>query len=175
MLEIYLNPDGNILLIDLDSPLNPLKLKDGLVSFRTDDLNLQAINFLLKELRIRRDDEQIKVYETYYNLINKDNKGIEKSIVELQDILNNNQENLSAWVALAMANFVMHRTNEAKANLKIMEKSNFNIRYTNDYERGMMLNAYMTLLTDNIKKGEEILVKIITDVNVSQGNLTDSF
>lgn len=167
MLEIYINPDNNIMLINLDSPLN-FKSPGGLLNYNTDDLNLEAIQFLLKELKIRRNDETTQVYEAYVCMLLKDKKLIEKASENLQDMLNRNQENLGAWVALAMINLITLKTNEVKTNLKIIEKATLNIKYYNDYERGLLINAYLMLMTDNIKKAEELLQKVISEVNVSQ-------
>lgn len=168
MLEIYINPDNNVMLIDLDSPFNQNKTSTGLLNYKTNELNLEAIQFLLKELKIRRNDEKTQVYEAYVCMLLKDKTLIEKSISNLQDILTKNQENISAWIALAMANLIMSKTNEVKTNLKIIEKTSLNIKYYNDYERGLLIFAYLMLITDNTKKAEELLHKVINEMNIAQ-------
>ena len=57
MLEIYINPDSDVLLIDLDIPWNAANDKGTLINYNTEMLNKDAINFLLRELKTRRDDE----------------------------------------------------------------------------------------------------------------------
>jgi tetratricopeptide (TPR) repeat protein len=167
MLEIYINPDNNITLIDLGDPFNG-KTSTKMLTYNTKDLNIEAIQFLLKELKTRRNDENTQIYETYVMILLKDPSMIEKSIENLQDILNKNNENIAAWVALAMANLILLKTNEVKTNLKIIEKASLNIKYYNEYERGLLIFAYLMMITENTKKAEEILNKIITEVNVSQ-------
>src|SRR2546428_235288 len=71
MLEIYINPDNNIMLIDLESPFNHNNKGDSL-NYNTSELNLEAIQFLLKELKIRRNDEKTQVYEAYVGMLLKD-------------------------------------------------------------------------------------------------------
>ncbi len=178
MLEIYINPDNDILLIYLDSPLDNQKYSDSsinsnentLVNYKTTELNMQAIYFLLKELKMRRNDVKTQIYEAYVTILTKQKPLINNIIGNLQDILKKNQENLAAWVALAMANLITLRFNEAKTNLKIIEKSALNMKYYNEYERGLLLNAYIMIMSDNTKKAEETLIKLCSDVNQSQSN-----
>jgi len=141
MLEIYLNPDNNIMLIDLDDPFTAGN-KGGMLSYNTKDLSLDAIKFLIKELKARRNDERTQVYDAYVCMVLKDKKLIENSSSALQDILNKNSENISAWVALAMTNILLLKSNEVKSNLKIFEKSSLNIKYYDDFERGLLIYAY---------------------------------
>ena len=51
-----------------------------------------------------------------------------------------------------------------------MERVNLNIKYYNDYERGFLLLAYLMMMTDNVKKGEEYLIKV-TEINIAQGKI----
>jgi hypothetical protein len=169
MLEIYINPDNNIMLLDLESPLSQnSKGNNGLLNYNSNDYNLEAIQFLLKELTIRRNDDRTQVFEAYVCMILKDTKLIEKSIKNLQDILTRDEENLFAWVALSMANLITMKYNEVKTNLKVIEKGGLNIKYYNDCERGLLINAYLNMMLDNTKKAEEILAKLINEVNASQ-------
>jgi hypothetical protein len=171
MLEIYINPDNDILLIDLESPFKNEKYSEdnsGLIDYKTSELNMQAIYFLLKELKLRRNDEKTQIYEAYVTILTKQKPLINNIIGNLQDILKKNGENMSAWVALAMANLVTLRLSEVKTNLKLIEKSNLNMKYYHDYERGLILYAYLMIMSDNTKKGEEILLKLCTEINVSQ-------
>lgn len=173
MLEIYMNPDNNILLIDLDQNVENLKStsnKNELLKYRTEDLNLDAIKFLLKELKIRRNDDKTRIYETYVCIILRDKQLIEQAIGNLQDILNRDKENICAWVALAMANLICLKFNEVKTNLKVIEKAgNYNAKYSNEIERGLLIFSHLMLLTENEKKSEELLTRVINEVNVSQG------
>ncbi len=174
MLEIYINPDNNILLIDLDSPyninINDTKNSNGLINFNTKELNLEAIQFLLRELKIRRNDDKTLIYEAYVSILMKDVSLIENMKESLQDILNRDQDNLSAWVAIAVANLVTVKITEVKTNLKIIEKSSLSTKYYTEYERGLLIYAYFMILTDNEKKAEELLLKVINEVNISQSN-----
>jgi len=174
MLEIYINPDNDILLIDLESPFKTENYSEDskeLISYKTKDLNLKALYFLLKELKMRRNDERTQIYEAYVTILTKQKASINNMIGVLQDILKKNGENLAAWVALAMANIVTLRIGEAKTNLKIVEKANLNMRNHNDYERGLLLNAYLMIMSDNTKKAEDYLIKLCTDINVSQSKM----
>jgi tetratricopeptide (TPR) repeat protein len=169
MLEIYINPDNNILLIDLDPPFNGVNKNSDLLKYRTDELNLDAIKFLLKELKIRRNDDKTMIYEAYVCMLLKDKQLIEQAIGNLQDILNRDKENICAWVALAMANLVCLKFNEVKTNLKVIERAGVNAKYSNEIERGLLIYSHLMLLTENEKKSEELLNRVITEVNVSQG------
>jgi hypothetical protein len=172
MLEIYINPDNNILLIDLDSPYNVnIKSTSGLISFNTNELNIDAIRFLLKELKIRRNDDRTLIYEAYVALLVKEKPHIESMIGTLQDLLNRDKDNLSAWVALSMTNLVTLKFNEVKTNLKIIEKSNLSSKYQTEFERGLLIFAYLMITTDNEKKAEELLLKVINEINISQSIL----
>jgi hypothetical protein len=171
MLEIYINPDNNIMLIDLESPLSQnSKGNNGLLNYNTNDLKLEAIQFLMKELTIRRNDDRTLIFDAYVCMILKDRELIEAACNKLQDIVAKDEENISACVALAMGNLLTTKYNEVKANLRIIEKNSMNIKYFNDYERGLLINAYLNMLTDNNKKAEEIIVRIIKEVNVAQSN-----
>jgi hypothetical protein len=142
MLEIYLNPDNNIMLIDLDNPYNTNSSTGGLLNFNTKGLDLSAIVFLVKELKTRRNDEKTMIYEAYACIVQKDKKLIEQASANLQDILNKNNENISAWVALSMINTILLKSNEVKSNLKIFEKAALNIKFYDDFERGLLIYAY---------------------------------
>lgn len=171
MLEIYINPDNNILLIDLDSPYKNKTQGANLINFNTRDLNLDAIKFLLKELKIRRNDVKTVIYEAYVSILMKDKTFIESMSFKLQDILNRDKDNLLAWVALSVSNLVLMKFNEVKTNLKIIEKSGLSSKFPVEYERGLLIFAYLMIILDNEKKAEELLLKITTEVNVSQSNL----
>ncbi len=178
MLEIYINPDNDILLIDLVSPYENQKYFDNsssnnespLINYKTSELNMRAIYFLLKELKMRRNDEKTQIYEAYVTILTKQKPLINNIIGNLQDIIKKNSENMAAWVALAMANLITLRISEAKTNLKIIEKSTLNMKYYHDYERGLLLNAYLMIMSDNTKKAEEVLVKLCSEINQSQSN-----
>ena len=167
MLEIYINPDSDVLLIDLDIPWNAANDKGTLINYNTEMLNKDAINFLLRELKTRRDDEMTKVYETYVAIISKDEAKMNEKANVLQDVLNKNKDNLSAWIALIMLNLVMKKISEVKNNLKIMDKITLNIKFYTDYERGFLILAYLMMMTDNLKKAEEYLRKVLV-LNVAQ-------
>ncbi len=170
MLEIYINPDNNILLIDLDTPynFNENRTPNSVLNFNTRDLNFEAIQFLLKELKIRRNDEKTLIYETYIAILLKDLSLIENMKESLQDVLNRDNDNLAAWIAIAMANLVTFKSSEVKTVLKIIEKSSVSTRYMNEYERGLLIYAYFMIVSDNEKKAEELLLKIVNDINVAQ-------
>jgi len=161
ILEIYMNPDCDILLVYLDLPWNAKNDDKPLLNYFTEDLNLDAINFLLRELKTRRDDDRTKVYSTYAAILSKDIEKINKTCGDLQDILSKNQDNLPAWIALIMAYLVLKKINEAKTFLSIMDKITLNIKYYTDYERGYLILAYIMMMTDNLKKAEEYLIKVI--------------
>ena len=171
MLEIYMNPDNNIMILDLESPFSTnLRTQSNILSFNTKELNLEAIQFLLKELKLRRNDDRTTVYGAYVSMLMRDKTLINKAIEDLQDILSKSQENVSAWVALAIANMILLKTQEVKTNLKFIEKTSLNIKYYNDYERGILIYAYLMLITENFKKAEELLLKVVNELNVSQSN-----
>ena len=160
ILEIYINPDCDVLLIDLDNPFTN-KGDKHLLNYFTNDLNLEAIQFLLRELKIRRDDEKTKVYETYAVILTKDVGKINEKINELLDILNKNKENLSVWIALIMSNLVLKKFTEVKNHLKIMDSIQLNIKYYTDYERGLLILAYLMMMTNNMKKAEEYCLNVV--------------
>ena len=145
-----------------------------MIIFNTKDLNLDAIQFLLKELKLRRNDEKTIVYEAYVSMLMRDKSLIDIAIGNLQDILSKSQENVSAWVALAIANMITLKTQEVKTNLKFIEKTSLNIKYYNDYERGILIYAYLMLITENFKKAEELLMKVINELNISQSKFLNS-
>jgi hypothetical protein len=164
MLEIYINPDNDILLIDYDNPFKYEKSSSGLINYRTQGLNMEAITFLLSELKLRRSDERTMVYEAYVAMLSKNKAEIEAASGTLQDILQRNPENLPAWSALASANLILLKVNEVKINLKQVQKAKPSIKYITDYERGYLLDAYSCMITDNTKRAEEILTKICTEI-----------
>ena len=167
ILEIYMNPDCDILLINLDIPWNAKVDGKPLLNYFTNDLNLDAIYFLLRELKTRRDDDRTKVYATYVAILTKDINKINQNCGELQDILNKDQENLPAWIALIMAYLIMKKIKEAKTFLDIMDRITLNIKYYTDYERGYLILAYIMMMTDNFKKAEEYLAKVLS-LNIAQ-------
>lgn len=168
MLDLYINPDGNILMLELVSPYsNDANKKSGVLEYATNDINFEAVKFLLKELLIKRDDDNSRIYECWVSLLIRDEGFINKAIDKLKDMLTRDPENVSAWILLALSHLVLHNENEAKTNLKILEKSVNNIKYYNDYERGYLLLGYMAMRGGNISKANESLKKAI-EINMSQ-------
>ena len=106
ILEIYMNPDCDILLINLDLPWNQRNIK-GLLNYYTDDIDLDMVNFLLRELKLRRDDDKTKVYEMYGIILSKDPDKINEKIAELKEILDKNNNNLPVYIAYIMGNLIM--------------------------------------------------------------------
>ena len=166
ILEIYMNPDCDILLINLDLPWNQRNIK-GLLNYYTDDIDLDMVNFLLRELKLRRDDDKTKVYEMYGIILSKDPEKINEKIAELKEILDKNSNNLPVYIAYIMGNLILQNYEEVKNGLNILNKLSLNIKYYNDYERGFLIMAYLFMITDNLKKAEEALQKVIM-LNLAQ-------
>lgn len=167
MLEIYINPDCDVLLINLDLPWLANENKTNLLNYSTNGLNIEGINFLLRELKTRRDDERTLVFSAYAAIVSKDEEKMKEKSDALQDVLNKNKDNLSAWIALIMLNLVTKKISEVKSQLKIMDSITLNIKFYTDYERGYLILAYLMMMTDNIKKAEEYLRKVLM-LNVAQ-------
>ena len=166
ILEIYMNPDCDILLINLDLPWNQRNIK-GLLNYYTDDIDLDMVNFLLRELKLRRDDDKTKVYEMYGIILSKDPEKINEKIAELKEILDKNSNNLPVYIAYIMGNLILQNYEEVKNGLNILNKLSLNIKYYSDYERGFLIMAYLFMITDNLKKAEEALQKVIM-LNLAQ-------
>ena len=166
ILEIYINPDCDILLINLDTPWNQ-KTSRNLLNYNTDDVNLDAVNFILRELKLRRDDDRTKVYEMYGTILSKDEERIKEKINELQNILSKNQNNLPVYIAYIMGNLIIKNFEEVKNSLNIMNNLTLNIKYYTDYERGFLIMTYLFMLTENFKKAEEAIEKVLT-LNIAQ-------
>ena len=166
ILEIYMNPDCDVLLINLDLPWNQKNIK-GLLNYSTDDIDLDMVNFLLRELKSRRDDDRTKVYEMYGIILSKDPDKISEKIAELKEILDKNSNNLPVYIAYIMGNLILQNFEEVKNGLNILNKLSLNIKYYSDYERGFLIMAYLFMITDNLKKAEEALQKVIM-LNLAQ-------
>jgi tetratricopeptide (TPR) repeat protein len=166
ILEIYINPDSDILLINLDIPWNQ-KFSRNLLNYNTDDVNIDAINFLLRELKLRRDDDKTKVYEMYGVILSKDENKIKEKINELKTILSKNSNNLPVYIAYIMGNLIIKNFEEVKNSLNIMNNLTLNIKYYSDYERGFLIMTYLFMLTENLKKAEESIQKVLT-LNIAQ-------
>ena len=166
ILEIYINPDCDILLINLDIPWNQ-KFSRNLLNYNTDDVNIDAINFLLRELKLRRDDDKTKVYEMYGIILSKDENKIKEKINELKTILSKNSNNLPVYIAYIMGNLIIKNFEEVKSSLNIMNNLTLNIKYYSDYERGFLIMTYLFMLTENLKKAEESIQKVLT-LNIAQ-------
>lgn len=169
MLELYINPDNNILMLELISPyLSKKNKKNGVLEYTTSDINFEAVKFLLKELLIKKDDDRSRLYECWVSLLIRDEEFIIKAIQKLKDIIGRNPENISAWVLLSLANLILNNETEAKTNLKVIENSSVNnIKYYNDVERGYLILAYIAMRQDSIPKANEYLKKVI-DINMAQ-------
>ena len=166
ILEIYINPDCDILLINLDIPWNQ-KTSRNLLNYNTDDVNIDAVNFLLRELKLRRDDDRTKVYEMYGVILSKDEAKIKEKIGELKNILSKNSNNLPVYIAYIMGNLIIKNFDEVKNSLNIMNNLTLNIKYYSDYERGFLIMTYLFMLTENFKKAEESIEKVLT-LNIAQ-------
>ena len=166
ILEIYINPDCDILLINLDIPWNQ-KFSRNLLNYNTDDVNIDAVNFLLRELKLRRDDDKTKVYEMYGVILSKDENKIKEKISELNTILSKNSNNLPVYIAYIMGNLIIKNFEEVKNSLNIMNNLTLNIKYYSDYERGFLIMTYLFMLTENLKKAEESIQKVLT-LNIAQ-------
>lgn len=177
MLELYINPDNNIFLLELISPFlvgtevkeMTKSSKELIIDYNVSDVDFDAVKFLLQELTQKRNDDTTVVYECLITLLLKDPAYITKAIVKLQDLLHRDSENISAWVMLALSNMILGKENEAKTNLKFLEKSSINnIKFYSDYERGYVLLAYMAMKGNNTPKAIECLKKIINSINIAQ-------
>jgi len=166
ILEIYINPDCDILLINLDIPWNQ-KFSRNLLNYNTDDVNIDAVNFLLRELNLRRDDDKTKVYEMYGVILSKDENKIKEKISELNTIMSKNSNNLPVYIAYIMGNLIIKNFEEVKNSLNIMNNLTLNIKYYSDYERGFLIMTYLFMLTENLKKAEESIQKVLT-LNIAQ-------
>ena len=80
------------------------------------------INFLLRELKLRRDDDKTKVYEMYGIILSKDPDKINEKIAELKEILDKNNNNLPVYIAYIMGNLIMQNFEEVKNGLNILNK-----------------------------------------------------
>ena len=166
ILEIYMNPDCDILLVDLDSPWNQKNTRN-LLNYNNQDLNLDAINFLIRELKMRRDDDKTKVYEMYGAILTKNESLIKEKIKELNTILSKNNNNLPVYIAYIMGNLIIKNFDEVKNGLNIMDRLTLNIKFYSDYERGFLIMTYLFMMTDNLKKAEESIEKVLT-LNIAQ-------
>ena len=166
ILEIYINPDCDILLINLDIPWNQ-KTSRNLLNYNTDDVNIDAVNFLLRELKLRRDDDKTQVYEMYGIILSKDEDKIKEKIAELKNILSKNANNLPVYIAYIMGNLIIKNFDEVKNSLSIMNNLTLNIKYYSDYERGFLIMTYLFMVTENFKKAEEAIEKVLT-LNIAQ-------
>ena len=125
------------------------------------------INFLLRELKLRRDDDRTKVYEMYGVILSKDPDKINEKISELKEILDKNSNNLPVYIAYILGNLSVKNFEEVKNGLNVMNKLSLNIKYYTDYERGFLIMAYLFMITDNLKKAEEAVQKVIM-LNLAQ-------
>lgn len=178
MLELYINPDNNILLLELSSPfgMDTYDFSKDLLPYNNKDIDFDAVKFLLKELLQKRDDDQTRIYECWVGLLLRDYKIIVKQIEKLQDIVNRNNDNLHAWVLLAMCNLVIGKDSEVRTYLKFLEKTNVNnIMYYTDYERGNLILAYLSMKNNSIPKAIEYLKRIINEINIAQVKAYDYF
>ena len=166
ILEIYINPDCDILLINLDIPWNQ-KNSRNLLNYNTDDVNVEAVNFILRELKLRRDDDKTKVYEMYGIILSKEEDKIKAKLSELKNILSKNCNNLPVYIAYIMGNLVIKNFEEVKNGLNIMNNLTLNIKYYSDYERGFLIMTYLFMITENFKKAEEAIEKVLT-LNIAQ-------
>ena len=137
ILEIYMNPDCDVLLIDLDLPWNQGNTR-GLLNYNTYDINLDMINFLLRELKLRRDDDRRP-----------------------------RRDDEPVYIAYILGNLIVKNFEEVKNGLNVMNKLSLNIKYYTDYERGFLIMAYLFMITDNLKKAEEAVQKVIM-LNLAQ-------
>ena len=171
-----MNPDNNILILELEDPFSPTiaKGKNGLLSYNTTDINFKAIEFLIRELSLRREEKDVLVYETYYYLLRKNVEEIKGSTDKLNDLLSKDPENIAAWTALAMCNLVLSNTDQVKNSLKVFEKSSLNIKYYNDYERGMLLFSFNLMMQSRLDKAEELIVTVLEKINKAQSSLISS-
>ncbi len=147
MLEIYINPDNNIMLINLENPFSKnVKEANAILPFNTKDLAKEAINFLLQEMKNKRNDDRTSIYEAYVSILTKDKSLIETQISNLKEILGKTTDNIPGWVAMAMCNLVLGKQTETKNNLKFFEKASLNIKYYNEFERGLLIYAYVMMM-----------------------------
>ena len=168
MLELYLNPDNNILLLELPSPYK-ISVKDGIIDYSTSDINFQAVKFLLQELQVKKDDDMSKIYGCWVSLLVRDEKLIKSSIDQAKDIVAKDNDNISAWVFLAMSYLILDKDKEVKTALNVLENSKINnIKYYNDYERGYLILAFLFIKQGNNNKALEYLKKIVSELNIAQ-------
>ena len=103
----------------------------------------------------------------YGTILSKDEERIKEKITELQNILSKNQNNLPVYIAYIMGNLIIKNFEEVKNSLNIMNNLTLNIKYYSDYERGFLIMTYLFMLTENFKKAEEAIEKVLT-LNIAQ-------
>ena len=103
----------------------------------------------------------------YGIILSKDENKIKEKIKELKTILSKNSNNLPVYIAYIMGNLIIKNYEEVKNSLNIMNNLTLNIKYYSDYERGFLIMTYLFLLTENLKKAEESIEKVLT-LNIAQ-------
>ena len=103
----------------------------------------------------------------YGIILSKDPEKISEKIVELKEILDKNANNLPVYIAYIMGNLIMKNFDEVKNGLNVLNKLSLNIKYYSDYERGFLIMTYLFMITENFKKAEEAIEKVLT-LNIAQ-------
>ena len=97
-------------------------------------------------MKNRRNDDKTSIYEAYVTILTKDSDLIENQISNLKEILGKTTDNVPGWVAMSMCNLVLGKQTETKNNLKFFERANLNIKYYNEFERGLLIYAYVMMM-----------------------------
>ena len=129
--------------------------------FNTDDVNIEAVNFLLRELKLRRDDDRTKVYEIYWIILSKDEDKIRDKISELKNLLSKNSNNFSSIHFIYYGKFSYKEFERSKISLIIMNNLTLNIKYYSDYERGFLIMTYLFMITGNLKNQKKLYKKYL--------------
>ena len=103
----------------------------------------------------------------YGAILTKNESIIREKMKELNTILSKNSNNLPINIAYLMANLILKNFEEVKNGLNIMKSVSLNIKYYSDYERGFLIMTYLFMMSDNFKKAEESIQKVLT-LNIAQ-------
>eukprot|EP00002_Diphylleia_rotans_P017871 TRINITY_DN3468_c0_g1_i2.p1 TRINITY_DN3468_c0_g1~~TRINITY_DN3468_c0_g1_i2.p1 ORF type:complete len:725 (-),score=154.22 TRINITY_DN3468_c0_g1_i2:184-2358(-) len=147
MIEIYLNPEGDIVWEEST---------DGRPDYQE---SLKSVEKLLRELAAFGQNSKYYIIEAYYYMAARSKASIESAIQKLTTLLSVDADSVPALLALSTAHLLQKQQPKARNHLKRIAKMEFNPQENEEFERSWLMLAEIYIEGGKYDLAQELLKK----------------
>ena len=145
MIEIYLNPDDDIVI----------------GNFKLSAENIAAAESLIEELTVKSNSLRTLVLRSMINIAKGKKDLIERSLETLTGIFESNNSYVPAIIAYAIGKQSINRDGDAKSMLRNFTKIPYTLEFSEDFEKGWLMLAQVFIDSDAKDAAGELLQKCL--------------